>query len=216
MVGARNYDDPCGTARALDIIGERWSLLVVRELLFGPKRFGTLRDGLHGVSPNVLSQRLRDLEKAGIVQREMLPPPAGVAVYSLTAPGRALEPVLIELGRWGSNAAITSRHHLGVDAFALALKTTFVGSAHDATFALAIGGQWFTLSVSAGAICVTRGRPASSDATVEGSVEALRSYAFGRETLEDLEADGRITVAGNRRVARRLPRMFRVADLRPT
>ena len=89
----RRYDDPCGIARALDAVGDRWSLLIVRELIFGPKRFSQLRDGLHGVSPNVLSQRLRDLEDGGIVRRDALDPPAAVAVYGLTARGLALEPI---------------------------------------------------------------------------------------------------------------------------
>src|SRR5215475_467381 len=102
MASKRTYGDACRFARALDVVGERWALLVVRELLFGPKRFGTLRSGLPGVSPNVLSQRLRELEDAGIVRHDRLPPPANVAVYALTDRGRALEPILVELGRWGS------------------------------------------------------------------------------------------------------------------
>ena len=83
MPSIRRYDDPCGIARALDVVGERWALLVVRELIFGPKRFVQLRDGLHGVSPNVLSQRLRDLEVAGVVRRGVLDPPAGVAISTI-------------------------------------------------------------------------------------------------------------------------------------
>src|SRR6201993_4693852 len=102
MTTARRYDDPCGIARALDAVGDRWALLVVRELIFGPKRFLQLRDGLHLISPNVLSQRLRDLEDAGVVRRQLLAPPAGVPVYELTDRGRDLEPALLELGRWGS------------------------------------------------------------------------------------------------------------------
>ena len=82
-------------------MGDRWALLVVRELIFGPKRFVQLRYGLRGVSPNVLSQRLRDLEDAGVVRRDVLDPPADVPVYELTARGRALEPVLLELGALG-------------------------------------------------------------------------------------------------------------------
>ena len=106
---ARRYGDPCGIARALDVVGDRWALLVVRELIFGPKRFSQLRDGLHGVSPNVLSQRLRDLEDGGIVRRDTLDPPAGVAVYELTPRGLALEPILLELGRWGSGSRCRRR-----------------------------------------------------------------------------------------------------------
>src|SRR2546430_1222281 len=125
MTTARRYDDPCGIARALDAVGDRWALLVARELIFGPKRFLQLRQGLRGVSPNVLSQRLRDLEAADIVRRDMLDPPAEVAVYELTASGRALEPVLLELGRWGSQQPMTSAGELSVSALLIALETVF-------------------------------------------------------------------------------------------
>ena len=128
-MSTRRYDDPCGIARALDAVGERWALLVVRELIFGPKRFSQLRDGLHGVSPNVLSQRLRDLEDGGIVRRDALDPPAGVAVYELTARGLALEPILLELGRWGSQQPLPAAGELSACAVLLALKTVFDPSA---------------------------------------------------------------------------------------
>ena len=134
MPTARRYDDPCGIARALDVIGDRWALLVVRELIFGPKRFVQLRSGLHGVSPNVLSQRLRDLENAGVVRQDVLDPPASVAVYQLTERGLALEPVLLELGRWGSQEPVTTSSELSVSALLLALKTVFhPATAVDAT-----------------------------------------------------------------------------------
>ena len=104
MATKRTYGDRCGVARALDIVGERWALLVVRELLLGPKRFTDLRAGLPHVGPDVLAQRLRDLEQSGIVRRGTLPPPAGSRIYELTERGRELEPVVIALGRFGSVA----------------------------------------------------------------------------------------------------------------
>ncbi len=97
----RAYTQYCGIARALNIVGERWTLLLVRELLTGPKRFKDLLDGLDGVSPNLLAQRLKELEADGLLRRAILPPPAGVAVYELTPIGQGLESVLIALGRWG-------------------------------------------------------------------------------------------------------------------
>src|SRR3954452_25240476 len=100
----RTYGDRCGVARALDLVGDRWALLVVRELLLGAKRFSDLRAGLPGVSPDVLSQRLRELEGIGVVRRAKTPPPSPAAVYELTHPGRELEPVLIAPGCWGSSA----------------------------------------------------------------------------------------------------------------
>src|ERR1700737_4169741 len=102
MPAKRTYDDPCGVARALDRVGERWALLVVRELLFGPKRFTDLSQGLPGMSQNVLSQRLRELEDAAVVRRRRLGPPSSARVYELTQRGAELEPVLQALARWGS------------------------------------------------------------------------------------------------------------------
>lgn len=203
------YDDPCGTARALDVVGERWALLVVRELLLGPKRFGQLRRGLHGISPNVLSQRLADLSEMGIVQHYLLDPPASVPVYELTPRGHALEAILIELGRWGSQQPITSSNELSVDAFLLALKTTFAGRSSDATYALHVDGEWFGVVVRAGAIEMNRGRPSRPAATLDGDVATLRAFAFARISLADAEAAG-LSVGGSRAVARRFPRLFRV------
>lgn len=100
MTGPRTYGDPCGIARALDAIGERWALLIVRELAFGPKRFTDLRAAL-GASPNVLSQRLGELEEAGVVEHRSV----GGALYELTDWGRELHPILVQLGRWGTRSA---------------------------------------------------------------------------------------------------------------
>src|SRR5947207_2783645 len=122
----RTYADPCGVARALDRVGDRWALLVVRDLLLGPKRFTDLRAGLPQVSPDVLSQRLRELERAGVISRRMLPPPAASRIYELTAWGRELEPVVLALGRWGSRAPFPPGDQpLSIDSFVIALKTLF-------------------------------------------------------------------------------------------
>src|SRR3954470_23066998 len=104
MAVRRKYDQGCGTAHALDVVGDRWGLLVVRELVLGPKRFTDLRDGLPGIGPNVLSQRLRELEDAGVLTRHVLPPPAASTVYELTDWGHELEDIVIRLGRWGARS----------------------------------------------------------------------------------------------------------------
>ena len=208
MPVARHYDDPCGTARALGVVGERWALLVVRELLFGPQRFGSLRAGLHGVSPNVLSQRLRELEDAGVVRRDQLDPPANVAVYELTERGRALEPVLIELGRWGAREAVASTGQLSPAALALALKTTFVGG-FDVVAGVRIDGEWFTVSAHGSSCSVTRGRPAEPGFTIEGDSRTIRAYSFGRESPA-VAAESGLVVTGSRMLARRFPKLFRV------
>jgi DNA-binding HxlR family transcriptional regulator len=213
MPGKR-YDDPCGIARALDVVGDRWALLVVRELAFGPKRFGQLRDGLHGVSPNVLSQRLRDLEEGGVVRRDVLDPPAGVAVYELTGRGRALEPVLLELGRWGSQEPLPTSGRLSASAVLLALKTVFdpAAACHDrAVVALRVDGDWFGVTIADGAIDIAHGRAERASVTLETDAETLRAVAFGREPIAAAERTGRLTVGGDRRLAERFMRLFPVA-----
>src|SRR5213594_4101922 len=100
----RSYSDGCAMAHSLDLIGERWALLVVRELLLGPKRFTDLRDALPGISPNVLTQRLEELERTSILKRRKLPPPAAAWVYELTEWGLELESVVMALGRWAARS----------------------------------------------------------------------------------------------------------------
>jgi DNA-binding HxlR family transcriptional regulator len=214
MSEARRYDDPCGIARALDVVGERWALLIVRELMFGPKRFLQLRNGLHAISPNVLSQRLRDLEEAGVIRRGVLDPPASVAVYKLTARGRALEPVLLELGRWGSARPITTSAELSPDALLVALKTAFdPAAASDGVYALDVGGAWFTMTVSAGSATVSRGRATRAGVTISGDVGTMRAVAFGREPIAEAEGSGRLTISGNRELADHFGRMFRAPQV---
>lgn len=209
MTTSRRYDDPCGVARALDVVGERWALLVVRELLLGPKRFGQLRRGLPGLSPNVLSQRLDDLIAAGVLRRSQLDPPASVAVYELTGRGHALEPVLIELGRWGSREQIASRNELTVDAFMLAMKSAFVGSVVNVTVGLRVDGEWYAVDVRRFDMETRRGRPSRPGATLDGDIATLRAFVFGRISLAEAEA-ARLVVGGSRATARRFPRHFRV------
>src|SRR5678815_2166467 len=96
----RRYDDACAAAHGMDLIGDRWAMPVVRELLLGPRRFGDLKATLNGISANVLTQRLESLEKAGVLGRRRLPPPASVQVYELTAWGYEAAPIFQALGRW--------------------------------------------------------------------------------------------------------------------
>jgi DNA-binding HxlR family transcriptional regulator len=216
-VPTRRYDDPCGIARALDVVGDRWALLVVRELIFGPKRFSQLRDGLNGVSPNVLSQRLRDLEDGGILRRHALDPPAAVAVYELTPRGLALEPILLELGRWGSREPMPAAGQLSASAVLLALRTVFdPTAADDAIVALRIDGDWFGLTVAGGSIDIAHGRAEHPAVTLETDAATLRSVAFGREPVSAAERDGRLTIRGDRRLAERFTRIFPVPQDRPS
>jgi DNA-binding HxlR family transcriptional regulator len=203
-------------ARALDVIGDRWALLVVRELVFGPKRFGQLRAGLHGISPNVLAQRLRDLQDAGLLRQDVLDLPAAVAVYELTDRGQALEPILLELGRWGSRQPATTAAELSVSALMLALKTVFdPAAASDTTLAIRADGEWFTIVVAGESIAIRAGRPEQPVATLTSDVTTLRAVAFGREAIQTAERDGRLTVTGDRRAATMFTRMFAVPPAEP-
>src|SRR4051794_985041 len=162
MTTVRTYGDPCAAARALDLVGERWALVIVRELLFGPKRYSDLQAGLPHTSPTVLSQRLRDLEQGGVIQRRKLGVPARAWVYELTEWGRGLEPILIHLGRWGrhSPAHPTTTATLGTDSLMLAVKShldpTRLGDL-DATFRLELGEDVFTFRVADGTLAIQRG-----------------------------------------------------------
>ena len=211
MTTARHYDDPCGIARALDAAGDRWALLIVRELIFGPQRFSQLRAGLPGVSPNVLAQRLRELAAAGIVRSALLDPPAAVAVYELTERGLALEPVLLELARWGSQQPVTTTNGLSVSALMFALRTVAdPAGAGDVSYALRVAGQWFTLEVAGGSVMIRRGRTGQPAATLAAGPATLRSVAFGREPVSAAEQDGRLAITGDRAAAERFPRLFAV------
>lgn len=122
----RSYADACGITRALDLIGERWAIPVVRELVFGPRRYSDLAGALPGVSTNILGARLKELTEAGVIEKRRLGPPAAVTVYELTAWGRALEPILISLGRWAAHTSVDlETQAFSASSFALSLKTTF-------------------------------------------------------------------------------------------
>src|SRR5688572_22543190 len=130
MVGRRKYDDGCAVAHGLDLIGERWALLVVRELLLGAKRFTDLRVGLRGASSDVLAQRLRELQQAGVVARRKLPPPANAWVYELTPWGVELEPIVMNLSRWASRSpSMPADAPMSVDSVILSLKALFSSEA---------------------------------------------------------------------------------------
>jgi DNA-binding HxlR family transcriptional regulator len=193
----RSYGDRCGIARALDAVGDRWALLVVRELLLGPKRFTDLRAGLPKVSPDVLAQRLRELETNDVVRRDTLPPPAASQVYELTERGRDLKPVILELGRWGSRQP-PNDGPLGPDAAVIALMTMFHGDL-EGTFELRLDGHAFTLRAHDGALDAERGPASDPAAVIEGAPGTLASVLWHG-------ADARqLTISGD---ARRFLRAF--------
>jgi DNA-binding HxlR family transcriptional regulator len=166
----------------------------VRELLLGPKRFTDLRTGLPHLSPDVLSQRLRELEGAGIVHRRKLAPPAASQVYELTDWGRELEPVVLALGRWGSRAAFPAGEAaLGVDAFILALKTLFdteAAAGFTAGYELRLGEHRFHARVADGRLDVARGSADQPDATIEGEPGTLAAVLWHGRAADHLAIEG--------------------------
>lgn len=201
----RLYEDACAAAHALDLIGERWSILVMRELILGPKRFSDLRYGLPGISANVLTQRLEGLEKAGIIRRRELPPPAPARVYELTPWGSECEPILAALGRW---AARSPSHDptlpLSATSLMLSLRTMFsapLAGDIDCRIGFAIGAERYLAHIHPGELVITAGPFTHADATFTGNTEAISAAIYGSVTLADLERNGLLHVEGSHDLA---------------
>ncbi len=210
--GARSYDDACGTAHALDLIGDRWALLVMRELMLGPRRFGDLRASMPGISANVLTQRLEGLETAGIVRRRKLPPPASVQVYELSEWGLEAEPILLALGKWGARSA---RHDptlpLSPVALMLSFRAKFEPSRArglNVSVAFRFGEEAFTAAVRKGVLSTERGVPASSSVEVVGSTSGVAALVYGKAPLKELEKQGSLAVVGDRAALRLFADLF--------
>jgi DNA-binding HxlR family transcriptional regulator len=207
------YADACGAAHALELVGERWALLVVRELMFGPRRFGELRDGLPGISANVLTQRLEGLEAAGIVVRRLLPPPANAQVYELTPWGYESEPIFQTLGRW---AARSPTHDPSLPLSGASLMLSFGtmidpdrAKRVDTTLGLRLGKDAFVAKVHEGQITVRRSETlAQVDAVLSGAPTAIASVIYGGRPLADAETDGSVTIEGDRTAAKRFLKLF--------
>ena len=212
MASMRSYDDGCAAAHALDLIGERWALLVVRELLLGPKRFTDLRAGLPNASPNVLAQRLRELEGAGVVVRRKLPPPAASRVYELTDWGKDLEPVIIRLGRWGVRSPSKPRDaEIGVDSLILSFRTMFDPRAAEglrASYELRLGEDRFRAEVADGGFEVERGDAERPDAIIESDPGTLAALVYGGRGLDEALRTGEIKIEGDRSAVERFLGLF--------
>lgn len=197
----RWYDDACGTALALEFVGERWSLLVIRELLLGPRRFGEIRSGLPGLSANVLTQRLQGLEAAGVLTRETLPPPANVQVYALTPWGYEAEPIVMALGRW----ALRSPAHdpslpFSRVALMLALRMLFdpaKARGFAARIGFALGNESYLATIGDGGVTLARGGLEAADAVLTGEPNAFLPALFGTTPLAEVVARGRLWVTGD-------------------
>jgi DNA-binding HxlR family transcriptional regulator len=212
----RTYGESCAIAHALDLVGERWALLVVRELLLGPKRFTDLKRGLLNASPNVISERLRELERAGVVTREKLPPPASARVYALTDWGRELEDTVLSLGRWATRSpTLPLDGPMGPDSVVLALKGRSdlrFAAGLEATYELRFGEDRFRVAVSRGGIEATRGGADSPDATLRTNPGTLFAVLWTGRSLAEAERAGDLKIDGDRAAVERLVGLFTPAE----
>lgn len=208
----RWYEDACAAAHGLDLVGERWALLVMRELIFGPRRFGELRASLPGISANVLTQRLEGLEAAGILERRRLPPPANAPVYALTPWGLESEPVFQALGRWAARSPFHDPT-LPFSAASLLLSLrTMLDPARAAGIESQIGfrleGQDYLARLSGGRIEIATGPAEGADLLLEGAPRAIAAAIYGGQPWAALEAAGALRLSGDRALAERLPGLF--------
>ena len=208
MVTNRSYGQYCGVARALDLVGERWALLVVRELVIGPKRFTDLRNGLPGIATNVLTHRLKQLERDGIVERRTLPPPAASTVYELTGYGRELVPILLALGRWGARSLGPRGDEQAIRSewLAVAMQAFFRPEAAQGTSAvlrLRFADGMFGLRIDDGELEVTAGPPTHADLTLTTDPDSLLAFLRGASVAPALLAP-----EGDRALLARLPEIF--------
>ncbi|CAN5274161.1 winged helix-turn-helix transcriptional regulator [soil metagenome] len=208
----RWYDDACGTALAMELVGERWSLLIVRELMFGARRFGEIKGGLGGISANVLTQRLEGLEAAGIVVRRKLPPPASVQVYELTEWGYQSETAIQELGRW----AVRSPAHdpslpLSPASLMISFRTMLarerIGDL-DVVIGFRFGAEMFRTRLDATGFAVARAEPDDAALTFDATPPAIAAVVYGGLPLADAEAAGMLRLSGDRALVERFITLF--------
>ena len=212
----RTYHDLCGLSHALELVGERWAILILRELSYGPKRFTDIRSGLPGASPNVLSQRLRELEAHGIVARRTLAPPAASKVYELTEWGRELEPTLRSLGRWAARSPhFPDSGHFSPSSMAMNLETMFLSDQATGvhlTFGLRLGDEYFRLVIDDGTLEVERGEPDEPDATIETDPMTLIEVLYYGSELGAAEAAGAMRIDGDHDAVAKLPSLFELPE----
>jgi DNA-binding HxlR family transcriptional regulator len=213
MATKRSYGEACRFAHALDLVGERWALLVVRELLLGPKRFTDLRVGLPHASSNILSERLRDLEQGAVIQRRKLPPPAASVVYELTEWGRELEPIVTKLGAWGARSPFPPEtEEINTDSIVLALRSLFDAEAAgdlNATYELQIGEQRFRVEIAGGELDLKRGLATRPDISLAApDAPTLAAVLTDQLPLDEALDSGAVQIEGGKQAAKRFLRLF--------
>lgn len=212
MLGKRSYEDACAMAHALDLIGERWALLVVRELILGPKRFSDLRAGLPAISPNVLTQRLAELEQASVLVRRKLAPPAGAWVYELTPWGLELEEIIMALGRWGARSPLLPMGPaISVDGLILSFRTMFDpkrAAGFKASLEFRFGDDAFHAEIAGGKFHIARGRAQEADASIEADPNLLAGVVYGGADLSEVLRSGQMRLLGDKAAFKRFIGLF--------
>jgi len=213
-MAARSYGQYCGVARALELVGERWALLIVRDLLIGPRRFTDLRHGLPRIPTNVLSERLKELEHAGIVRRRVLPRPAASVVYELTEYGSQLDEVLMRFGVWGAQSLGQPRpgEIMTVDSMIMALRSTFVpAAAHglQVSFEFHLGEIIIHARIDGPSITVAEGPLAGADLIIEAG-PAVKDLMTSDVSPGEAIASGSVRLAGNEALLARFVELFHI------
>jgi len=211
------YADACGTAFAMELVGERWSMLIIRELMLGGRRFSDIRASLPGISAKVLSERLVTLEQAGVLVRRKLPPPAASQVYELTEWGYLAEPAIQELGRWAAHSpAHDATLPLSPVSFMLSLRTMINKTCaryFDGVIGFETGGESFVGRLAAGQLPIERGDTAGADTVFRASTPMeLAALFYGKVPPGEWErAEGR-TIEGDRSLARLFLDLFSLPE----
>jgi DNA-binding HxlR family transcriptional regulator/putative sterol carrier protein len=216
-VPRRTYNQFCATAKTLDLIGERWTLLIIRELLSGPKRFGDMHRSLPGIGTALLSSRLRHLEAEGLARSTVLPPPARTGAYELTQAGQELRPVVMAMARWGLRWAVDKPKS---EAFepgwaVLGMQAIFdpdAAAGIDAVYEFRIGDDVLHARVDDGEIDSRYGPAERPDAVIVATPDAFAELGCGQLRLADALAAGRVEVSGSRRALNEMKRVFRWPD----
>jgi DNA-binding HxlR family transcriptional regulator/putative sterol carrier protein len=215
----RSYNQYCGLAYALDIVGERWTLLIIRELMAGPRRFKDIMDGLPGISTNLLSERLKRLEQEGLLCRRVLPPPAGSTVYELTPVGLALEKTLLELGRWGSQFVPPSPEGVSVlhaISYALTLKTFFEpeqAQGINESYELHVDHEVLQVQIKEGEIHVQQGESPAADMVLYAPMPVYMGLLVGQIQPDEALARGLVRIEGDPTALSRFVKLCGVPNL---
>ncbi len=211
----RRYDDACGLAHALDLIGERWGMLVLRELAYGPRRFSELRVDLPGISANVLTQRLAELEKRGIIRKTRLPPPASVQVYEATDWGREAAPVIGALGKWAARSPLHDptlpMSHVSVMMSLQTLLSPERAEGIDARIGFRFGAANYVATLEDGSLDVDRMEPADCAVTFIGGPNEVAAVIHGGAPFDLIQVEGDPALA--RRFVKLFPLPEKVAEV---